>query len=668
MKRILLLALALLPSFVSARSRTDILLNDGWTIRSIFRTQRGTKGVPVTLPHTWNAEYEEGRSDRYERGTYVYTRNLEIPEDFAANRYFLYFEGVNSVADVFVQHRSAGSHKGGYTAFCLEITDLLKAGDNLLEVWASNAYRTDVLPLSGDFNVQGGIHRPVHLIITGKDCIDPTFHASPGALILQKSVSDRKAELEIRTFLSVGREALEVRSEVRDAAGKTIGSVSAPAVNGTVSQSLTLDRPHLWNAKEDPYLYSVEISLVDDGKVLDSIVQPLGLRSVGIDKQEGFLLNGKPYDLHGFNRHEDFKGTGSALTMKEYRRDMELVTDAGATALRLAHYPHGEPIYSLCDTAGVVLWSELPMCGPGGYDFTGYLPTVEDNARQVSLEFFYQKHNHPSLCLWGIFNELLVDEGRFVSYGDPAPFVKEMSDRFHSMDPDIVTTCAICVGQDNFCGTVDAVAWNKYFSWRSADVDAAKFLTSAQEQAGATPIGLSEYGSGGSPFQHADPLHYGEYKLPSGYHPEEYQALCHEGYWTAIKDRKDVWCKLVWQFSDMTSCIKSEGDTPGMNDKGMVTYDRATLKDSYFFYKANWNPAPMLHLCSARYTERSYAKTEVRAYTTLGNATLYLNGKKIGKARPDSLHRVVWSIELAPGANTIRVESGDFAETAVWNL
>lgn len=658
----------LLPLFSNAQPRTDVLLDDGWTIRSIFRTQRGAKGVPVTLPHTWDAEYQDGRSNQYERGTYVYTRNLEIPENFRENRYFLYFEGVNSVADVFISHRSAGTHKGGYTAFCLEITDLLKAGDNLLEVWASNAYRTDVLPISGDFNVQGGIHRPVHLIVTGKDCIDPTFHGSPGALILQKSVSQQKAELEIRTFLSVKSQGLTVKADVRDASGRTVGSVSAPAGDGTIAQALSLDKPHLWNALEDPYLYSVEISLCDGGRVLDSIVQPLGLRAVSIDKKDGFLLNGKPYDLHGFNRHDDFKGTGSALTLKEYRRDMELVTEAGASALRLAHYPHGEPIYSLCDTAGVVLWSELPMCGPGGYDFTGYLPTVEENARQVALEFFYQKYNHPSMCLWGIFNELLVDEGRFVSYGDPVPFVKEMSDWFHSMDPKIITTCAICVGQENFCGAVDAVAWNKYFSWRSADVDAAKFFTSAQEEAGATPIGLSEYGSGASPIQHADPLYFSEYKLPGGYHPEEFQALCHEGYWIALKDRKDVWCKLVWQFSDMMSCIKSEGDTPGMNDKGMVTYDRQTLKDSYFFYKANWNPSPMLHICSARFTERTYAKTQVRVYTTLKDATLYLNGKKIGKARPDAIHRIVWDVELAPGANNIKVESGNLSESVVWNL
>ena len=673
MKKTLTLLVGLLAaSLAGAQPRQDITINDGWTVKPMYHAQRAAVADSVTLPHTWNAAYTDGRADRYERGTYVYQRNLEVTPEMEGRRLFLYFEGVNSVADVFMNKKTVGQHKGGYTAFCLEITDYVKAGDNLLEVWASNGFRTDVLPISGDFNVQGGIHRPVRLIITGRDCIDPTHYGSPGVFIRQDEISGQSARLTLETFLSLEGHGnnLELAAEITDASGKTVAKAATSARDMSTIQKITLDSPHLWNGIEDPYMYAVTVSLRQGDEIVDEITEPLGLRSAGIDHERGFILNGRAYDLHGFNRHDDFSGTGSALTMKEYRRDMELIQDAGATVLRLAHYPHGEPIYDLCDKAGIVVWSEIPMCGPGGYMFTGYLPSVEENARQTALEMLYQKHHHPSVCLWSVFNELLISDGdKFTDYGNPSGFVREISDLFHSFDPNLITCCAICTGQQEYVGCVDAVAWNKYFGWRSSATDAAKFFDSAVAASPVAPIGVSEYGMGGSPFQHADHYYYKDYTFPGTYHPEEYQAKCHEGYWEALRERPQLWCKIIWQFSDMMSCVKDEGDTPGMNDKGMVTYDRKTLKDSYYFYKANWNPAPMLHLCSARFTERDHAVTEVKAYTTLKEATLLVNGRKIGTVRADSLHRCVWDdVELSKGDNTIRIEAPGLAEESIWTL
>ena len=123
----------------------------------------------------------------------------------------------------------------------------------------------------------------------------------------------------------------------------------------------------------------------------------------------------------------------------------------------------------------------------------------------------------------------------------------------------------------------------------------------------------------------------------------------------------------------MQSSIKDEGDTPGVNDKGMVTYDRQTKKDVFYFYKANWTSVPMLHLCSKRFTVRTHAVTDVKAYTNLDNATLYVNGKKIGKAAADDIRRVVWKgVELNPGDNTIRITARKggktLEDTCVWRV
>lgn len=663
MKRLILIIIAVATvvcALAASAPRRTITLADGWTIKPISNTNRNAKRTAVSIPHTWNATYPAG-SHYYNRETMVYERQIDITPHMQGKRLFLYFEGVNSVADVFVNRRSAGTHKGGYTAFCIEITGMVKPGANSLEVWASNAFRTDVLPISGDFNVYGGIHRPVHLIATQQDCISPLFHASPGVLVRQDSVSPERADISVETLLSMagGKSGATVRVSVKDHTGRVVAQSRAKAEGPSVTQKLSVSRPTLWQGKRQPYLYTVEAELESGGSVADRVTVKTGLRSFRVDPERGFMLNGAPYPLYGFNRHDDFKGVGSALLPHHYRRDMQLIEESGATMIRLAHYPHGNPIYHLADSCGIVLWSEIPLCGPGGYLFAGYVDNVADNARQTAREMVYQKFNHPSVCFWGIFNELLVDEAdeRLKSYDPPVPMAKEINRIFHQADPSRLTCFATCAGQSFYHDCADLIAWNKYFGWKDADLQAARFFDARRTEAKGKPVGVSEYGRGGSTVQHADPRHYKADKVGGRTHPEEYQTLCHEGYWKAFARRPWLWARLIWQMADMQSCIKDEGDTPGVNDKGMITYDRRTRKDAFYFYKANWNPEPMLHLAAKRFVTRRHALTDVKAFTNLKHATLYVNGRKIGRGRTDSICRIVWpEISLKKGENTIRVE------------
>lgn len=672
---VLLLFAVLTGAF--ALGRKDILLNDGWKVKALEFSQRDAKAEPVTLPHTWNAAYEPG-THRYERTTKAYERNLIVTEEMLRGRIWLYFEGVNNVASVFVNKRSVGEHKGGYTAFCIEITDAVKVGDNLIEVWASNVFRTDVLPLSGDFNVYGGIHRPVHLIMTGKQCIRPDYFASSGVFVRQDNISRQRAELTVKTMLSLD-ESVKEKSDLTllttmyDADGKVVAEVPTRVDDVLVHQKITIEKPHLWNGRKDPYLYKVKTTLKRGSETLDDVCVATGLRYFSVDNKRGFFLNGEHYDLHGVNRHEDFEGRGSALTAKEYRKDVELLAELGATMVRLAHYPHGEEMINLADSCGLVLWSEIPLCGPGGYLFTGYLKSAAENARQVMLEMINQKFNHPSICFWGLFNELLKDNEMMREYDDPVPFVKELNDLVHRTDPSRLTAFATCVDHNEYRGCSDLIAWNRYFSWKTSEKEAAAFFDDAVATAYPVPMGVSEYGRGGATMQHADPKYADTYSFGATYHPEEYQALCHEGYWAAFKDRDCLWLKTVWQFSDTQSTIKNEGDFPGRNDKGLVTYDRQTKKDAFYFYKANWNPEPMIYLCSKRFTERKHAVTDVRVYSNLPEVTLCVNGKRVSKVKTDSLHRAIFkNVKLCNGDNEITVEAGRgrarLSDSAVWTL
>lgn len=692
-KKILLCLIGLLvmSSYLIADSKTNtrevITLDKGWGYKPITATRRDAPLTQVTLPHTWNAHYIEGTT-LYNREMMVYQRKLEITPSMNDKRLFLYYEGVNSAADVFVNRKTVGRHHGGYTAFCIEITDDVTAGENELEVWVSNAYRTDILPISGDFNVYGGIHRPCHLIVTEKNCISPLFYASPGVFIHQNKISKQTADITIESILSLKemKTGLTLKTSVFDANGKTVESAET-ALNGeTVKQPFQIANPTLWNGKKNPYLYTVVVELYDNGRLIDKMTQKTGFRYFHADADKGFFLNGEYLNLYGFNRHEDIEGKGSALTQADYDLDMELINEIGATSMRLAHYPHAEPMYNLCDENGIVLWTEIPFVGPGGYGYTGYLQNddLENNARQVTKELVYQKYNHPSICFWGVFNEILVtDDTRFKAYDDPIPFTKELNALFKSLDPSRLTAFATCVDQTHYLDCADLVAWNKYFGWYSDAAPAAgKFFDDVKNTANHKPVGVSEYGAGGSIHHHQWPLDGKDKRsgsnivdgnIPAAFHPEEAQAYCHEGNWSAFAERPYLWGKYIWLFADFQSAIRKEGDRDGMNDKGVITYDRQTKKDAFFFYKANWNPEPMIYISSRRFTERPRPDTQIKVYSTLKEATLYINGKKIGTAKKDKLNRIIWdNITLSSGKNEITVKGKSGKQTledsCVWTV
>lgn len=663
MKRTILMTVALMALCLSTLAdgiRSDVVLDTGWVYRPISDPNPTVKDKRVTLPHTWNAKYTKGTE--YNRETMVYKRKLQVSKDMLKNkRLFLRFEGVNSVADVFINRHSVGHHKGGYTAFTIEITDAVREGENTIEVWASNAFRTDVLPISGDFNVYGGIHRPVYLITTGKDCISPLFYGSKGVLIRQDKITKERAELTVETHLASSPDK-RLRVTMSNAEGKVVAQTETAVKGDVVSQPLSIVKPVLWNGRKNPYLYTIKVELMDGTNVIDCVEEQTGLRYFSVDAEKGFFMNGESYPLRGFNRHEDVEGKGSALSQEDHDRDMELIKEMGATMIRLSHYPQSDYFYRLADREGMVLWSEIPLCGPGGYNFTGYVKNTEENARQVALEMIYQNFNRPSVCFWGLFNEILVDDGRFKAWDNPVPFVKQLHELYKETDPTRLTCFATCVPHDHYLGCSDLIAWNKYFRRPGNEEGVRKFYTKAHESSGGQPLGISEYGDAGSPNQHYDPR-YDKVKT----HSETYQCLTHEGYWRAIKDIDFLWCKTIWQFSDIQSSIRHEGDHDGRNDKGMVTYDRKERKDIYYFYKAQWNPEPMVYITDRRFTNRKHGLTDVKVYTNQKEATLYVNGKKIARQKADDIHRVIYKdVQLLEGDNKIEVRAGKLTDECTW--
>lgn len=638
--------------------RKQFNLNEGWTIYPAYDVTRNVEKQKVDLPHTWNTS-DVFNGPGYYRGTMVYQRKLEHKPEFAGKRLFLYFEGANSVATVFVNGKLAGEHLGGYTSFCLEISDFVVPGQPAdLSVWVSNAYRTDVIPLSGDFNIYGGLHRPVHLLVTNKNCISPLDYASSGVYIRPVKVSEAEAHFVVNTKLSLGKpqQNLKLSTKIFDAENKLVAKNESklPADGATEQeQEFRVEKPALWNGRQNPYCYRVEVELLAGDDVVDKVSESTGFRYFSLDAEKGFFLNGKYLDLYGFGMHEDVVGKGSAYTADNYIQDMALVNESGATALRLTHYPHGKMIYDLSDRAGVVLWTEIPFVGPGGYTGAGYIASeaLHRNTKNMLIEMIWQNYNHPSVFFWGLLNELKFD------FDDPLPFVGELNSLAKKEDPSRLTASASFGEQMEFVNITDVGGWNQYFGWYGGSPEQmGSFMDKMKAHAGGKPLCVTEFGAGASINQHQWPA---EKPDPSGpFHPEEWQLAYHEGNWRELSARKYVWAKFVWNLADFGSAIRNEGDRQGINDKGLVTYNHQIRKDAFYFYKANWNPEPMLHLVAKRFVNRVDSVTDIKAFTNTPEAELWLNGTKIGVQSPDRMNTVVWKgIELKPGENKVEVRA-----------
>lgn len=643
----------------NASQRRHERLDDGWSLYPRHDIKKQPDRIQVKTPHTWNSEDVFLGMGAYLRSCFVYERNIHIDRVDGLRR-FLHFEGVNSVADVFINGRRVGSHYGGYTAFCFEITDYLVIGDNKLEVNVNNAYRQDVAPLAGDFNIYGGITRPVSLITTGTECISPLDHASTGVYVHQNLISNERAEISVETVLSTKRHGLNLSVSLIDSEGNTVAQAETPVRSDKERVPLILENPHLWDGIHDPYLYTVRVDLKDGDKVIDSVSESTGLRWFHVDAEKGFFLNGKHYDLYGVCRHEEAEGTAGLLNEEAIRRDARMIAEMGASSVRFVHYPHSRYDVAQYDSLGIVLWYELNLAGPGGYGSPGYVadPALERNTMNNLEEMILQNYNSPAICFWSLCNELSF------KFDAPDRFLKELHDRAKALDPARLTTLAICYDQDRFQHITDVIGWNKYFGWYGSDGKGiGAFMDSAHKLAGFQPIGLCEYGASASIYHHSF-----QESRNNFVHYEEYQSKVHEYNWEEMASRPYVWCKYIWQWADTPSSIRDEGDRKGINDKGIVTYDRNTRKDAYYFYQANWSKTPMLYIAHRRYTQRADAVTDIKVYTNQQKAVLYVNGQKHSSAKNDGLGRIIFkSIELQEGDNVIRITSGKLSDECIWN-
>lgn len=676
---LLILGLCLVAVFsLHAGTRQSTLLDTGWIFQSgevsnaIAADLDASTWQQVVLPHCWGWQ-EAQVSSNYYRGPGWYRRELEI-QPREGQRYFVRFEAASLVADVYLNGHKLGQHRGGFGAFCYELTPALSpSGWNLLAVRVSNARELDIAPLSGDFCVFGGLYRPAHLLSTADVCFTPVDHASLGVFWQQAQVSKEAALVDFTAEISNESKTNAHRvlvARILDAEGRVVASRSQPItvplhMTAPFHWQLAVKNPHLWNGRADPYLYRAVAELQEtNGSVADSVEQTLGLRWYRVDPDKGFFLNGQPYRLRGVCRHQDVWDKGWALSDADHERDLQLICEMGANAVRCAHYQHSDDFYSLCDRAGLLVWAEIPQVND-----VRTSPEFFETSRNQLLDLIRQSENHPSIFCWSIFNE--IGNGHTE---DPHRLLQDLQIVAHGEDPTrpvIGATCISSLPQMN--AIPDLLGWNKYPGWYSnKPEDCGSILDDLRYTSRHGGFCLSEYGAGANPFQHELPPRQPA-KTAGPWHPEEWQCVVHEADWAAIQARPFVWGSFVWNMFDFVVAGRHEGGVPSRNDKGLVTSDRQLKKDAFYFYQANWSDQPVLHINSRRFTERTNPMTDVKIYSNAKQVELFLNGKSLGALSSGVDDVFVWkNVSLAVGQNRVEaralIKEREFRDECVWNL
>lgn len=618
----------------------------------------------INIPHSFNAKDGQdgggvrgGRTGFY-RGNVWYRKNLEMPSFDASKRYFINFEAVSIEAEVFLNGKKLGKHRGAFTAFNFEVTDVIKPGNNLLEVKVNNHWKKDMPPLSGDFVMFGGIYRPVQLISTSDSNISPLFFASKGVFLTQKyDAKTKKATVDVKVKLSNKKGSQlnnQVKISVIDANNKVVceKTEDVKLTSGKeidFNTQIALDNPTLWNGTKNPYVYDVKVELLNNNKVIDCVTEPLGIRNYYIDGKKGFFLNGKHYQLKGVNRHQDRLDKGWAISEADHEEDMKIIREMGANSLRLAHYPQSKYFYGLADKEGMVTIAEVPLV-----DQVRNNEEFKKNSVFMLKELIYQNYNHPAICFWSISNEIGNQPTE-----DGVDLMNRMYKTAKELDSNrpVVLAANKIFKKENL--EVDHVMFNNYPGWYGSDPSAmGGVIDKWYKKYGKDGIGIAEYGAGASIYQHASTKPNKQPSPGGNWHPEEWQTYCHENHYRAIADRPYVWGSYIWNMFDFASVWRTEGDHEGRNDKGLVTYDRQTKKDVFYFYKANWSDKPVVYINQRRFVNRKGLIHDVKVFSNNGETKLFVNGKLMGSKTPDKVKVVLWKdIKFKPGNNTVTVEA-----------
>ena len=604
--------------------------------------KKGTIDINEKIELPFSINSVNGRSNNYEKGSFTFTSTFTIHK---LQPTYLWFYKADQSAEIYVNDEYVETHWGGYISFFIDITNYIKVGTNDLTVILNNTTRSVLAPDSADFNFNATLGE-VKLITS--PVLPDKLYGYDGFHITS-TVTDELATITVKTSVPNYADIVcSVNDESFHYSERKFGK-------GYFEFTIQIDNPHLWNGKIDPHLYDITLDIYYDGELYHKLNRAYGLRYFsyvwddttieGYDSENtytGFLLNGHPYQLRGACMHSDLINKANALSPEDIDNDFDVIQDLGANFLRLVHYPHPKQVYDYCDKLGIVVQTEAPWLNkcldtqPQDY---------WDHLELQMIDMVTQHYNHPCIMFWGMGNEIALK-------GVTAELAKVKLEYYRELIRSYDTSRWVGFVSHNLSPKsgygypeLDYYASNNYTGWykdyTKMYVDGA--ITKGIKDAGGKPWAFSEYGGGGTQNCHSDDFHNTTNHGAGGArHDIEKQMWIHEGHIEVLKQRKEVLYTSIWQLFDVAVSSRNEGyikcfdgentvvdDTLRyLNDKGIVNRDHKTRKDTFYIYKAWWNPTPFVHICGKDYTKKT--DRVIKCYSNDGDTfKLFVNDVEI---------------------------------------
>ncbi len=667
----MVLAVALLGAGSSPRQ--TLSLNEGWRFQgqitpgSAIEWQFRDAWKPafddsgwsrVFLPHSWDqVTHNPWVTINHWRGIGWYRKEFLVPASAAGGRVFLEFEGALQVARVWVNGREAGEHVGGYTGFVFDVTDLIKSGgNNLLVVQVDNTNSPDIPPANEtNITIYGGLYRDVWLHITGPVLI-PYGGISITTSEVSKERSTIRAITEVRNALDTTTEVRIVTEVIAQHGGVVAKAEEDKQVRGNTTiqfeqAGLVVSKPNLWHP-DHPNLYTLRSRVYNNGIQADEVSTRFGIRVMGYTPGKGYTINGEFINIHGVNRRQDYGYLVDALPDAIGRRDMEIIKEMGANMVRTSHYVQDKSIMEAADELGLLVWEEIPNIKiydytPGPQTETGdsrYTRKYIDNCLLAMDEMVRRDHNHPSIIIWGIGDDL-------TGY----PYIedlKEMHDKAHQLDPTrwtagrvypMITDVHDPTNGDYFDFRKLAKEhpdwkwlWNEWGAFKN---ERGNLIEPGTDSAQGSDVGtVADYRRetipselAGAIFQEASWIMFETMPWMATAKWEMFDAGC-----AACDGTKGIFYFYGPPEARPWGTRFTGGDYRGLSDLWRIP------KASYWFVKAQWTEAPFVQIVGHWTWPGLERKPKmVRIYSTCDEVELFLNGKSLGRKKPESTENLI---------------------------
>ena len=640
MRKISLVLMLLVGVVLTTSAREIYSLNNGW--KFFYMEENSSDNArEITLPHTWNIDAFVG-GGTYRQTSANYQRTLFVPAEWKGKRLFLRFNGVQSVADVFINGRHIGDHYGGYTAFTFEITDNVSYGyNNSLLVAVSNTYRNDVLPTSVEENVYGGIYRDVELIVTDKTTISPLYYGTEGVMIHQTEVSKERVSGRVDVALLGRKDALHsvtVDFLAPDGYVSLSKTVKAKIDGNLVSVPFTIENAELWSLGS-PRLYTVRVA-VDN----EAVEVKTGFHKIEVTSDKKFTINGRRVRVRGVLLGHDRMPKGNAVSDADIHSDLALIREVGANAVRSITGPHSQTLYNEMDRLGMVAWVDFPFARAPFLSDIPYYSTsrFEANGVRQLHEIVLQNINHPSVAMWGVFSMLRGNSKQQMDY------IRKLNTTAKNLD-----TTRPTVAMSNQDGDInfvtDLIVWQQTVGWESGEITDLDLWQGALRSNWNHLRQAVCYGESTNP---ASGL--GVVKCNNTVVARARQQKFHEGY-SRLVDEDLFWGVWLNSMFDMGSVRYVRG----VRNSGVVAGDHKTKRDLFYLYKSQWNRRqPTIHITDKGRDVRSCEKQVLTVYSSLGRPVLTINGDTVAC---ENVARTIYRTDTLQlkGTNVVRASVAD---------